>query len=136
MRLQHLWANRGLKRVDPENALAESEVIRYPYEASGVSSCLAVDRPGESPVSNRADNALWYGLNWYYVTTKGTTKETSFVGSDYGEMRAAVYHPGLISDDHKLIDQALKMLRARADFWFPSVDKDGFQFTNVTELIT
>jgi len=134
-------ANRGLELVDPDNAIAESEAIRYPYEAAGLSPYLGSDRPGEGPIPVRgADTSetylqLAYGPNWYYVTTKGTSKEKSFVGSDYGEMGPAVYHLGVMSGDHKLIDQALKMIRSRAYFRFPSVDKDGFQIMAATEPI-
>jgi len=128
-------ANRGLELVDPDNALSESEAIRYAYEGCGICPALPVDQWGGGPIPLRTNNKLWFGLNWYYVTTKGTSKEKSFVGSDYGEMGSAVYHLGAMSGDHKLIDQALKMIRSRAYFRFPSVDKDGFQIMAATEPI-
>jgi len=136
----HIYeANRGLEQVDPDNALAEAEALRYPYEAAGLSPFLGDDQPGEGPIPVRgADvpgNHLWYGPNWYMVTTKGTTKEPSFVGSDYGEMGPLIYEVGRLANDRKLLDQALMMIRARVHFRFPGVDREGFRIMTATEPI-
>ena len=140
IRASHIYAaNRGLELVDPDNAITESEALRYPYEAAGLSPFLGDDQPGDGPVPVRgADepgNNLWYGPNWYMVTTKGTTKEPSFVGSDYGEMGPLIYEIGRLANDRKLIDQALLMIRARAHFRFPGTDSDGFLIMTATEPI-
>jgi hypothetical protein len=108
----HIYeANRGLELVDPDNAITESEALRYLYEAAGLSPYLGNDAPGEGPIPVRG--TCPYGPNWYMTTTKGTTKEPSFVGSDYGEMGPLLYEEGLLSGDRKLLDRALVMIRAR-----------------------
>jgi hypothetical protein len=130
----HIYeANRGLELVDPTNALAEFEALRYPYEAAALSPFLGDDQPGDGPVPVRGTGP--YGPNWYMVTTKGTTKEPSFVGSDYGEMGPPLYQIGLLANDRKLLDQALLMIRARAHFRFPGIDHDGFLVMTATEPI-
>jgi hypothetical protein len=122
-------ANRGLELVDHGHALPESEALRYLYEAAGLSPFLGNDERSDGSVPVRGsgtNNDLWFGANWYQVTTKGTSKEQYFVGSDYGEVGANVYRMALISGDKKLKDQALKIIRVRSYFRFPTVDNNGF----------
>jgi len=82
-------ANKGLLLIDPDNALAEKEALRYPYEAAGISPFLGNDQPGDGPLPKRGKPP--FGPDWFHVTSKGTTKEPSFVGADYGEMGVGVY---------------------------------------------
>jgi hypothetical protein len=136
----HIYAaNHGLELVDPDNALSEAEALRYPNEACGLSPFLGDDQPGVGPIPVRGadvpDNHLWFGLDWYMATTKGTTKEPSFVGSDYGEMGPLIYETGRLANDRKLLDRALLMIRARDHFRFPGVDGDGDLIMTAAEPI-
>jgi hypothetical protein len=116
-------ANKGILAIAPAAALAEKEALRYPYEAAGLSPFLGDDLPGNGPVPKRGNAP--FGPDWYHVTTDGTTKEPSFVASDYGEMAVGVYRMAVMAGDRNLRAQALKMLRVRAYFRIPSVDANG-----------
>ena len=133
-------ANRGLELIAPSNALYESEALRYLYEASGISPWLGNDQAtggtdglggGPVPTYGTAPN----GPNWYMATTKGTTKEDDFVGSDYGEQACNVYSMGILANDNDLKGQGLKMMRARAYFRNPAADSNGYLVMYGTDAI-
>ena len=126
-------ANKGLRLVDPANALLEAEALRYPYEAAGLAPFLGDDELGGGPTPVRGK--MPFGPNWFMVTTKGTTKEPSFVGSDYGEMGTRVYEMGLLAGDRRLRERGLEMTRARARFRFPGADRDGFRVMTAAEPV-
>lgn len=119
-------ANRGLELVDPANAIDETEALRYLREACGLLPWAGSDQSGGGAVPVKGTYP--YGDSFYEVTTKGTTKDGGgFVGSDYGEMGAAVTRWGIISGDSTILNRGLTMLRARANFRFPSFDDLGYR---------
>ncbi|MCP5532304.1 MAG: autotransporter-associated beta strand repeat-containing protein [Akkermansiaceae bacterium] len=119
-------ANRGLLLVEPANALLEDEALRYLKEDCGLLPWAGGDQTGGGTVPVKGTYP--YGTNWYCVTSKGTTKDgNGFVGSDYGEMGAFVVEWGRISGNADILNQGFKMLRARANFRFPSFDDNGYR---------
>jgi hypothetical protein len=117
-------SNRGLEVVDPSNALSESAVRRYLYEAVGLEPWRDSD-PGK-------DSRSWnVGTNYWELTAKGLTKELGFVGY-YGEVLdwvTSIYDatrpaPGLPGDD-QIKSQLEKFIHVRAVFRYPMLDADG-----------
>lgn len=131
-------ANKGLLLIDPPNALGEKEARRYLYEAAGLSAFLGNDQPGGGALpipGGEANNRLWYGPDWYVLTTKGTTKEPGFVGSDYGEVGGQVYEMGRLANDRRLMDRGIQIVRARSYFRFPGRDAEGYFVMTASEPI-
>lgn len=119
-------ANRGLLLVDPANAILESEALRYLKEACGLLPWAGSDQTGGGPIPVKGTYP--YGTSFYEVTSDGTTKDNSgFVGSDYGEMGASVFNWGLVSGNADILNRGMTMLRARANFRFPSADDNGYR---------
>ena len=127
-------SNRGLEVVDPAQALAESEVRRYLYEAIGLEPWRDSDPGPES-------HTWGVGTNYWQLTAKGLTKELGFVGY-YGEVLdwlAAIYEatrpaPGLPGDE-KIKRQLVKIANARAAFRSPATDADGFQAMRIEAVV-
>lgn len=127
-------ANRGLLLVDPANALLETEALRYLKEAAGLLPWAGSDRSGGGAVPVKGTYP--HGTNFYSVTTDGTTKDGGgFVGSDYGEMGSPVVNWGLITGNQDLLNRGLQMLRARANFRFPSFDANGYRIMEAANPI-
>jgi len=128
--MQIYLANRGLLAIDPANALQEKEALRYMYEASGLLPFLGNDQPGGGAAPVRGidskENRLWYGANWFDITTKGLSKEPGLVASDYGELGGTVYNIGHLANDRKLMERGIQMMQARMHFRFPGIDGNGF----------
>ena len=127
-------SNRGLEVVDPANALSETEVRRYLYEAVGLEPWRDSD-PGP-------DSRLWgVGTNYWQLTAKGLTKELGFVGY-YGEVLdwvTSIYDatrpaPGLPGDE-KIKAQLGKIANARAPFRAPGTDADGFRAMRAETIV-
>ena len=111
-------SNRGLEVVDPTNALSETAVRRYLYEAVGLEPWRDSD-PG-------ADSRSWgVGTNYWQLTAKGLTRELGFVGY-YGEVLdwvTLIYEatrpaPGLPGDE-RIKAQLEKIASVRAPFRAP-----------------
>lgn len=126
-------ANAGLLRVDATQALNEAQARRYLYEAFGISPWMGEDQPGGGPIPVRG--VAPYGPNWFMTTTRGTTKEDCLVGGDYGEQGSTAVLLGTQIGDATLVEQGLKMLRARRALRYPSVDSNGNLTSYVAEPI-
>ena len=133
-------SNRGLEVVDLANALSESAVRRYLYEAVGLEPWRDSDPGGDAaPETNgRGWNA---GTNYLEITAKGLTKELGYVGY-YGEVldwvtsiyeatRPAPGQPG----DEKIKLQLEKIAGARAVFRYPGTDSDGFRAMRIEAVV-
>jgi len=127
-------SNRGLEVVDPANALSETAVRRYLYEALSLEPWRDSD-PG-------ADSRSWnVGTNYWELTDKGLTKELGFVGY-YGEVLdwvTSIYEatrpaPGLPGDE-KIKDRLVKITNTRAPFRAPGLDGDGFRAMRAEAII-
>jgi hypothetical protein len=119
------WANAGLLLVDRDKALYEDEARRYIYEAYGLEPWMGNDASAtdNGPIPERGNAP--YGPDWFMVTSRGTTKEDCLVGGDYGEMGAQLFRLGQKLQDTRMIEQGLKMLRARAALRYPAADENG-----------
>jgi hypothetical protein len=115
------FSNRGLEVVDPANALSETEVRRYLYEA------VALEPWRDSDGSSN----LNVGTNYWQLTAKYLTKELGYVGY-YGEVLdwvTSIYNatrptPGEPGDE-KIRQQLEKIANTRAIFRYPGIDEDG-----------
>lgn len=117
------WANAALLLVDPSQALYETEARRYLHEAFGLAPWMGEDVLAAGPVARRGPAP--YGPDWYMLTSEGTTKEDCLVGGDYGEMGVYAFTLGRQINDTALMQQGLKMLRARAALRHPTDDGTG-----------
>ncbi|MEI6078191.1 MAG: DUF1349 domain-containing protein, partial [Verrucomicrobiota bacterium] len=119
-------ANRGLQVVDPANAIAESNAVRYVREACGGQPWLGNDQSGGTP-QVPIPGTPPYGPNWFMCTTKGTSKDINgFVGSDYGELGPWIYRLGYAAGDAQIMARGLVQTRARDVFRFPAADESGY----------
>jgi hypothetical protein len=116
-------ANAGLLLVQPTNAIYATNVLRYLYEAAGLSPYMGNDQTGGGPVP--IPGIAPYGPNWYFTTSKGTSKENG-MATDYGEVGSMIYDMAKLSGDTNLLAQALKVFRARCVLRFPAVDTSGY----------
>jgi fibronectin type 3 domain-containing protein len=124
--------NAGCLLVNPAQALAASQQLRYLKEACGILPWSGNDQAtggtdgvggGPTPTPGVAP----YGPNWFMCTTKGLTKDgEGFVGGDYGELGPFIYRFGLISGDAQLQARGITMARARFPFRYPGVDGNGY----------
>jgi hypothetical protein len=117
-------ANRGLELVQASNALNESEALRYVNESCGVSPWLGNDQPGGGPVP--VYGTAPYGPNWYMMTSKATSKEGGFVGSDYGEVGGNIYRMAVISGNAALQARSLQIYQARDYFRYTGTDPNNY----------
>ena len=128
-------SNRGLEVVDPANALSESAVRRYLYEAVGLEPWRDSDASGP-------DTHNWgVGTNYWQLTAKALTKELGYVGY-YGEVldwatsiyeatRPAPGQPG----DEKIKAQLEKIAHARTVFRYPGADAEGFRAMRIEAVV-
>ena len=118
-------ANRAVAVLDPRQAMPEDEARRYLYESVGLQPWLGSDTPNGS--------AKPVGDHYLQLTDKGLTKELGYVGG-YGEVldwmasiyeatRSAHGEPG----DERIRQQLAKAARARGNFRYPLLDRDGFR---------
>lgn len=115
------FSNRGLEVIDPANALSETEVRRYLYEAVALEPWRDSDG---APTWN-------VGTNYWQLTAKHLTKELGYVGyygevldwvtSIYDATRPAPGEPG----DEKIKQQLENIANTRAIFRYPGIDEDG-----------
>jgi hypothetical protein len=116
-------SNRGLEVVDPANALSETAIRRYLYEAVAL-----------EPWRDSDGQPNWsVGTNYWQLTAKQLSKELGYVGyygevldwvtSIYESTRPAPGQPG----DEKIKAQLAKIANARAVFRYPGVDGEGFR---------
>jgi hypothetical protein len=71
-------SNRGIEVIDPAQALSETEVRRYLYEAVGL-------EPWRDSEPSAESHQWGVGTNYWQLIAKGLTKELGFVGY-YGEV--------------------------------------------------
>jgi hypothetical protein len=118
-------ADRAVAVLDPAKAMSEPEARRYLYESIGLQPWLGSDTPNGP--------AKPMGENYLQLTDKGLTKELGYVGS-YGEVldwMASIYEATRASHDRpgdeRIRQQLVKAARARANFRYPLLDRDGFR---------
>ena len=125
--------NRALQLIDPTNALSETAVRRYLYEAVG----LEPWRDSDLGEGSRQWNTV---TNYFQITPKGLTRELGFVGY-YGEVldwvatmydatRPVPKQPG----DEKIRAQLEKIIHARAPFRTPGTE-DGFRVMRAETIV-
>jgi hypothetical protein len=113
-------ANRGLLLVDPSQAMAEKEALRYIYEAVGLLPWL-----GNDTSDGRSERP--YGSNYYLITRKGLSRELGYVGT-YGEtILRFTCDMADLTGDKKVRQQLIKIQSARMKFRYPSLDADGYR---------
>ena len=129
------WANAGLLLVDRDKALYAEDARRYLYEAYGLEPWMGNDASATDagPVPRRGDAP--YGPDWFMVTSRGTTKEDCLVGGDYGERGGQLFRLGQKLQDTRMIEQGVKMLRARAALRYPIADENGKLVSTVANPI-
>jgi hypothetical protein len=117
------WANRALEDIAPVSALAADQVSHYLYQSLGLEPWLGSET-GHGP-------AKPLGGNYWELTPAGLSKELGYVGY-YGEVldwvtqiydstRTSPAAPG----DPKILEQLVRIARARAVFRYPGTDEDG-----------
>jgi len=118
-------ANRGVAVVVPNRALPEPQAMRYLHESIGLEPWLGSEKDGK-PTRPLGDH-------YFQITDKGLTRELGFVGN-YGEVidwvcqiydatRPAPEKPG----DKRVMEQLVKIARARAPFRYPMTDSEGYR---------
>ena len=128
------YCNLAIRLIHPSKAWPESKARLMLYEAMGL-----------EPFSGNWDeygNPEWnQGKSKMLLTEMGLTKELGYVGA-YGEIISdsgfEVYEATKSSPeggDKRIREQLVKMMRARAPFRYPLVDKDGFRSMNQEALI-
>ncbi len=129
------YCDLAVRLICPSKAWPKKKALRLLHEAMGL-----------EPFSGNWDEdgePLWnQGRNKMLLTEKGLTKELGFVGA-YGEIisdsGAAIYEATKPSPDEegdpRIKNQLIKMIRARAPFRYPLMDKDGFRSMNLEGII-
>jgi hypothetical protein len=112
------WANRGMLDLTNANAFTETNAQRYLLEAIGLSPWLGSDLP-------EGGSDYFHGTNYFMVTGKGLTREWGYVGTAYGEMQfyAADFYQW--TTNPAFLTQAVKMVKARANFRRPGMEVSG-----------
>jgi hypothetical protein len=133
---QLYMANCGLKLVNPDLALTETEALRYVKEGMGIQPWAGNDQPDEPGNPRPVKGTYPNGPNWYTSTSRGTLKDGSYMPTgDYGEQGEYSYNLALITGDDEVRARAVQIEKARLPFRFPSVDSDGFKVMSVSEPI-
>jgi hypothetical protein len=125
--------NRGIAVAAPDQALSESQVMRYLYESVGLQRWSDSDPDHEGGASHadpkeRTTENWNVGDDYWEITDKGLTKELGFVGN-YGEVidwvtalydatRPSPGEPG----DPRIRSQLIKIAKARSVFRYPMLD--------------
>jgi hypothetical protein len=112
------WANRGLLDLTNANAFAETNAQRYLLEAIGLSPWLGSDLSG-------GGSAYQHGTNYFQITPKGLSREWGYVGVSYGEMQFYAADFYAWTTNSVFLTQAVKMVKARANFRRPAIDVSG-----------
>ena len=118
--------NRAQMLLHPEIALPEYQALKYLYESVGLTPWMGKE------TSTGPEKPL--GDNYWQLSVKGLTKELGYTGY-YGEVTnwiIALYEatccPGQPdSGDAKILQQAVKAMKARNYFRYPALDEDGFR---------
>jgi hypothetical protein len=115
------WANCGLLDLTNANAFSEADGQRYLLEAIGLSPWLGSD------LANGGHSYL-HGTNYFMITSKGLSREWGYVGTAYGEMQfyAADFYQW--TTNPVFLAQAVKMVKARANFRRPSMEVNGSSY--------
>lgn len=129
------YCNLAIRLIYPSKAWPEKKARLMLYEAMGLEPFSGSwDEYGKPDWSQ--------GKNKMLLTEMGLTKELGYVGA-YGEIISdsglAIYEatkpsPGK-EGDPRIKAQLIKMLRARAPFRYPLMDKDGYRSMNQEALI-
>ncbi|VGO11790.1 hypothetical protein PDESU_00336 [Pontiella desulfatans] len=128
------YCNLAVRLIYPSKAWPEEIARLMLYEAMGL-------EPFSGSWDENARPDWSQGKNKMLLTEAGLTKELGYVGA-YGEIISdsgfAIYEATKSSPegaDERLREQLIKMIRARAPFRYPLVDKDGYRSMNQEALI-
>ena len=114
----HIYhANRGLIALGDARAFSESAAQRYLEESIGLLPWLGSDLAG-------GGSSLKYGTDYYQVTAKGLTREWGYAGG-YGEMASYAAHFYDWTGNVAFKEQAVKMLKAMANFRRSAIEISG-----------
>ncbi len=118
-------ANRGLRVIDPAQALPDKQALRYLYEAIGLLPWLGNDtRDGGSEKP--------YGTHYFEITRKGLSRELGYVGT-YGEtILTFCRNMADLTGDEQVRQQLIKIETARMYFRYPGLDADGYRAMKLT----
>jgi hypothetical protein len=132
--LNTYYCDLAVRLIYPSRAWSETKALRLLHEAIGLEPFSGNWNEDGEPEWN-------HGRNKMLLTEKGLTKELGFVGA-YGEIisdsGAAIYEATKSSPrgaDPRIRDQLIKMIRARAPFRYPLIDKDGYRSMNLEAVI-
>ncbi|MDF7801928.1 hypothetical protein P4C99_20800 [Pontiellaceae bacterium B1224] len=129
-------ANRGLQCIGDPRAFSESVALRYIKETCGLLPWMGNDLPDSNGNGQPDDGSeMPYGDNYYQVTADGQTCEWGYVGAGYGDLayRAAEWYR--MSGDEDLLQQMVKMAKARAPFRRPAIEVDGSNYYRTMETV-
>ncbi|WP_372807848.1 hypothetical protein [Pontiella sp.] len=133
--LNTYYCNLALRRIEPSKAWPEENARRMLYEAVGLEPFSGSwDENGHPDWSK--------GKNHMLLTEQGLTREFGYVGG-YGEIISesglGIYEATKPAPDQegdpRIKAQLIKMIRARAPFRYPLVDKEGYRSMNLETLI-
>ncbi len=122
------WANRGLLDLTNATAFAETDGQRYLREAIGIDPWLGSD------LAN-GGSSYWHGTNYFQVTPKGLTREWGYVGVAYGEMQFYAADFYAWTTNPVFLTQAIKMVKARANFRRQAIEASGNNYYREMEGI-
>ncbi|MFG2965954.1 Tat pathway signal protein [Streptomyces sp. NPDC048288] len=126
-------ADRGLTYLGSADAWGEEKARDYLYQALGLVPWLGPEEEDGTPTKP-------LGGSYYQVTKKGISKELGYAGN-YGELQEwlSLAYDAVIGiggvDDSTLHDHLLKIVKARAVFHYPALDRDGYQSMRLEALI-
>ncbi|MDF7825471.1 hypothetical protein P4B35_15700 [Pontiellaceae bacterium B12227] len=128
------YCNLAIALIYPKKAWPEKKARRMLYEAMGL-------EPFSGSWDEYAKPDWSHGKNKMLLTPAGLTRELGFVGA-YGEIicdsGVAIYEATKSSPegaDPRIREQLIRMIRARAPFRYPLVDKEGYRSMNMEGLI-
>ncbi|MDF7808060.1 hypothetical protein P4E94_11470 [Pontiellaceae bacterium B12219] len=129
------YCNLAIARIYPSKAWPEEKARLMLYEAMGL-------EPFSGSWDERARPDWREGKNKMLLTEQALTKELGYVGA-YGEIISdsgvAIYEATKPAPDKegdpRIKAQLIKMIRARAPFRYPLMDKDGYRSMNQEALI-
>ena len=121
-------ANKGLIALGDSRAMSETAAQRYIKEAVGLLPYTGSDL--ENGGSEKP-----YGANYYQITNKGLSREWGYVGGAYGEMSPFAAKFYKMTGNEEFRKQAVKMIKARANFRRPALQKTGTSYYWAMEAI-